>query len=338
MLTDSAKVFFPISALALVAAIVWAIGTGDRTTVGLLFALLLPALFAGLVVTGVRDSAIEAEADASAAAPAGAAAAVERRELAPSPTPAWGPWPLLVALAVGLLAAGFVVGGVATVAGLIVAVAAAVGWVTLLTLERTGRVVNLLPVGIPFGGLVFVGALMFFLSRILLAVSPHASTAIAIAAATAVLIGAAFFASRPRLGAGAISGVLALAGVLLVAGGLVAAAAGPRAEEKESAKFAVGASLARPLVITAKGIKFNRTELTLSAGKSQYLHFVNDDANTFHNVAIYSDKDFTHALYNGEPIMGKRSADYTVPAEPAGTYFFHCDFHATMQGTVTVGP
>ncbi len=44
------------------------------------------------------------------------------------------------------------------------------------------------------------------------------------------------------------------------------------------------------------------------------------------------------ALFQGEQFPGVATQEYQVPALDPGTYYFHCDVHATMNGTVVVGP
>jgi plastocyanin len=56
-----------------------------------------------------------------------------------------------------------------------------------------------------------------------------------------------------------------------------------------------------------------------------------------HNIAIYTDSSLSEALFQGEIVTGPATAQYEVPPEPAGEYYFQCDVHPTMNGTVTVG-
>ena len=56
-----------------------------------------------------------------------------------------------------------------------------------MSADTTGRQINLLPIGIPVLGLFCIASLMFFMSRILLAVPEQASTFIALAVAVIIL-------------------------------------------------------------------------------------------------------------------------------------------------------
>ena len=54
-------------------------------------------------------------------------------------------------------------------------------------------------------------------------------------------------------------------------------------------------------------------------------------------MAIYRDESLDEVLFRGDLVTGPAKVDYDVPALPAGTYYFQCDVHPSMNGTVTVG-
>jgi plastocyanin len=90
--------------------------------------------------------------------------------------------------------------------------------------------------------------------------------------------------------------------------------------------------------ITASGLQFDTDSLTFQAGKPTQFTFNNDDADTPHNLAIYTDDTAKDNLFRGKIITGVAKGDYTIPALKPGTYFFRCDVHTDMTGTVTVTP
>ena len=90
-------------------------------------------------------------------------------------------------------------------------------------------------------------------------------------------------------------------------------------------------------VIAATNIAFDTDTLTFPADTPSTLTFQNNDAGIQHNVAIYTDDSLSKALFQGEVITGVTSVVYQIPAMPEGTYYFHCDIHPNMHGTVTVG-
>jgi plastocyanin len=84
--------------------------------------------------------------------------------------------------------------------------------------------------------------------------------------------------------------------------------------------------------ITAKDIKFVQSEVKVPAGKPFQLSFDNQESAP-HNVAIYTDSSASQALFQGEIFSGAARV-YQVPALAAGSYFFRCDVHPDMTGTI----
>lgn len=213
----------------------------------------------------------------------------------------------------------------------------------------------LLPIVIPLAATVALAFVILAFSRILLAVPPEAATPIALAMALNVLTGAALFASLPRLRSWVIKGVLVVGALLLAVGAVtsmavsgeldelfrkeeVAPEAAPEpgpgtspAEEGEGESPGPGPGPG----ITASAVAFDKTELELPAGQETPLPFDNKDAGIPHNVSIYTEQG-GEALFQGEIITGPAKVDYLVPALDPGSYYFQCDVHPNMSGTVTV--
>ena len=124
----------------------------------------------------------------------------------------------------------------------------------------------------------------------------------------------------PRLGTALAAVVLGVAFAACSSGATGSTSAGPTAE-------------ANSPTITAIGLKFDRTELDVPAGRPFTLVFDNRDTAP-HNLAIYRDAGATTVLFRGEVFSGPGSHVYAVPVLPAGTWFFRCDVHTDMQGQV----
>jgi plastocyanin len=90
--------------------------------------------------------------------------------------------------------------------------------------------------------------------------------------------------------------------------------------------------------IVAKGLAFTPETscIQVPASKPFTIHFDNQDAGTPHDVAIFpSATELTTVLFRPPGYLtGVASTDYHVDALDAGTYFFHCDVHPTMTGSV----
>ncbi len=88
--------------------------------------------------------------------------------------------------------------------------------------------------------------------------------------------------------------------------------------------------------VVAKGIAFTTKTIAAPASQPFDLIFDNQDGGVPHNVAIYTDSSAATPLFVGTIVTGPRVTTYHVPALQPGTYFFRCDVHHQMTGTVTV--
>jgi hypothetical protein len=323
LFTDASKAFLPIAGLALVGAFLYAAASSDDAGVTLLFFVVIAAATVGVTLLRYRENEVAPPiaADAPVADP---------RPVRVESAPAGGGWALLGAAATGLALSGFVLGPAASLGGGALGVMAIGGWAVSLSGERTGRRLDLLPLALPMMGFFAIGTMIFFMSRILLAVpSANAATVIAIAVATLVLAGGALVASKPNLPSGAIVTALGVVGVLFLTGGLVAMGFGERKAE--------GGGFAGPVSIRAHNLRFDKNELDFRAESPGILHFVNADTDP-HNVAIYKSDKLGTPLFSFAPIPGPTVQDFQIRRTPAaGTYFFRCDVHPQqMFGKVVV--
>jgi plastocyanin len=92
------------------------------------------------------------------------------------------------------------------------------------------------------------------------------------------------------------------------------------------------------LRVVAKDTAFDTDEIHLPADTPSKLVFDNEDPFD-HNLAIYEDETASGVpLFTFEPFSGPRTEPFEVPAIPEGDYYFHCDIHTNMNGTVVVEP
>jgi plastocyanin len=92
------------------------------------------------------------------------------------------------------------------------------------------------------------------------------------------------------------------------------------------------------IMVTAAGMAFDTSTITVSAGAHVTITFNNKDNGILHNIAFYTSSAATTVIYKGENILGVSNITYTfdAPTTP-GTYFFRCDVHpTTMTGSFIV--
>ena len=87
--------------------------------------------------------------------------------------------------------------------------------------------------------------------------------------------------------------------------------------------------------ITSRDLAFDVETLTIPAGSPFSLELTNLEAAP-HNVAIYVDSSAAEEVFVGE-VISKSSIVYQVPAVEPGSYFFRCDVHPDMDGTLVAG-
>jgi plastocyanin len=122
---------------------------------------------------------------------------------------------------------------------------------------------------------------------------------------------------------------------LLLALSLVAVAAiGAACSSASAQPLPSGPVDAKGPTIVAKDMAFSPSTVEIAANKNVMIHFDNQDSAP-HNVAIYKDSTASEKVSVGEVISASKT-DQVVPALAAGTYFFRCDVHTNMTGTIVV--
>jgi plastocyanin len=89
------------------------------------------------------------------------------------------------------------------------------------------------------------------------------------------------------------------------------------------------------VTITAADLAFDASTIEAPAGEAFTITLVNNDSAP-HNISIYTEKD-GDAIVQGDIINQGETVTIEVPAQEAGEYYFHCDVHPDMSGTVDVG-
>ena len=120
---------------------------------------------------------------------------------------------------------------------------------------------------------------------------------------------------------------------ILLALGLVTLAALSVACSGATAKPATpsGPAVDGPTIV-AKDLKFQTASIEVKAGSNVTIHLDNEDSAP-HNLAVYTDSNAGTALAVGDIVTSGKS-DVIVPALQPGSYFFRCDVHHDMTGTI----
>jgi plastocyanin len=135
----------------------------------------------------------------------------------------------------------------------------------------------------------------------------------------------------------------ALALSLLVAFALVACSAddGGSASQAPAASEAAGnggggtATVSDGAVdVSAADMAFDVATIEAPAGEAFTITFTNNDS-VPHNIAVYTEEG-GDAIVQGEVINGGETVEVEVPAQEAGDYYFQCDVHPEMNGTLAV--
>jgi hypothetical protein len=243
MITLGAKLYFGLTAAAVLAAFVlgfasggsilgvitfaWAGPVGDQFGFTVLAGTAAVSFFLGVVTTAFRD-----------ADPVSITQVAGTDELPALAPPAHlSPWPLVAAVGVAVLILGIVVDGWLTGIGLVLLAAATVEWTVGAWSDRaTGdpdanRAIRnriMAPIETPAAAAFGIFIFVFFASRVLLAASKWGAIAAFSLAAIAILAVAAFVATRPALNRSVVTGALLVGALVLVGGGVAGLAVGER--------------------------------------------------------------------------------------------------------------
>lgn len=258
MFTTGAKWFFGVTGFALLAALVYGIGSdggllgvftlglkgaaGEVAGLTVLVSLAAASTLIGGAVLAFRD----ADADVIKAA-----LGTDVVPAASPPGPSY--WPVIAAFGTSLVVLGLVVGAGLAAVGLFVVGAALIEWMVQAWADRaTGdpeanrQIRNriMYPLEVPLAGAVAIGSVIFLLSRVLLALPKAGSNVVAVAVALAVLAVGFAVAARPKITRGLITAVLVAGALAVLAAGVVAAAQGerefePHADEEGARPVAV---------------------------------------------------------------------------------------------------
>src|SRR5918996_853773 len=192
-----------------------------------------------------------------------------------------------------------------------------------------------LPIIIPLGALLVIAVITIGMSRILLNVPSEIAVVIAIAVAANILIACAVISLRPQEARRTWVELVIVATYPLIVGLVIAQIGIGEGEASGSAASEPPAGGAN--TVAAQNVQFDTDTIELTAGEETTLTFVNDDSSsTQHNISIYENEEAQDNLFEGQVIPGGQEVEYPIPALKKGEYYFQCDVHPSMNGTVRV--
>jgi plastocyanin len=111
----------------------------------------------------------------------------------------------------------------------------------------------------------------------------------------------------------------------------------------DSGAAAPGGGAAAPgapvaVTIAAKSLAFDKRTIEAAPGSQVTVTFDNQDAGVLHNVAFYTNRAASRAIFVGElfPGVAQKIESFSAPSA-AGNYFFRCDAHPdAMTGTFAI--
>ncbi|MBV8982657.1 MAG: cupredoxin domain-containing protein [Acidimicrobiia bacterium] len=321
-LNDAAMVFLRTAGAAALLCLLYLVFGNERTGFILLGGLSMAAIAAGVITVLAYRGQL---AEEMITAPADEPPAVRTVRWSPLPAPSGTPF--AGAAAIVLLSVGALYGVSLTIVGILVALITVITVSTVLQGEHRGRTVNLLPFAIPIVALAVIATFMFLMSRMLLAVNHDISVIVAIGVAILILIGGFLVANTPQVPTRTLVRVGAGLALLFGAGGLAAYGVGQRPEERKAGP--------PPVTVVAQNISFVQKHLNFEAGAVTTVTFKNDDK-VPHNMDFTVDQQGTQTFYKQDPLPGPISSTYQFTAPKAGTYYYHCDVHPNMTGSVTI--
>jgi plastocyanin len=91
-----------------------------------------------------------------------------------------------------------------------------------------------------------------------------------------------------------------------------------------------------PVVTASDPTAFSPNTIDLPAGQPTTITFDNEDPGITHNLDVFRDQAYTQEIAKTPDVTGVSSGQVALPALEAGTYYFRCDYHPVMTGTITV--
>ncbi len=267
------------------------------------------------------------------------------RPVDPGPTTGASAFPLLAAVGLALVGVAAATGAPAFYLGVALLAVAAGGWLSQAFVEHplvTRRLADRVsrrttsPFTYPVLAVLLGAVVAISISRLYLTITEQAAIVVSALVATVLFLGCLVLASGRNVSRRLTGGLAGLALVSVVGVGAASAARGERVIEHH------GETAITEVELRAEGIQYDKSEVTLHEGIVRFTFENDDPAGTYHNVGFYSEREAGRPFIAILPLDGGGNRRSTlidpkvVGMAPGGEYWFRCDFHPGMVGTVVV--
>jgi plastocyanin len=128
---------------------------------------------------------------------------------------------------------------------------------------------------------------------------------------------------------------LVVFGIAYAAGGFFGRQADDKVNETDARIVEAEEPAGTPLLtLAAWEVAFDTREVRIPADQPVHLRLDNRDAGILHNIAVYRDPRASDLVARGKLFDGPEVRDYRFDGFSPGSYYFQCDLHPAMNGTL----
>ena len=203
-----------------------------------------------------------------------------------------------------------------------------------------------LPIVIPGVAVIVIGLVAFGISRIFLSVPSHVAVALALVMAVNVLGACAYVALKPTpMTSGTWAELFVVLTYPVIIGAVLTQTgiAGTSEGHGEEGGHPVATESTAPedpgapsseVAITAVELAWDTDALAVSADEPLTVAVENEDTSV-HNFSLYEDDSLAKEILIGQDVAAGATVEEEIDPLKEGEYYFQCDYHPSMSGTLT---